>query len=667
MGATSRLARGNPRYRRGVRPCFVAVALALVACRAPNRPAVPGDTAIGVTAVTIEPDAASVVTYKPLIGLLGVRAKTLLAPERPFNEYRLAEDRRRIASWLQGQGRFDVTVDAPRVTYDAARTHVAIAWPVHEGAPYTVASVTFVGAPAAQAAGLRAILSFGPGSEIELDPYRLLRLEMATYLQDRGFGHARAYSRVFVDRAAKTVAWFYYIDPGPQTRVGSLAVEGNERVPASDVLARAGFTVGAPFSTSAARRAELALLDTGAFISVNVITDADIHRLPEYPDTGGVMTADQVAADGSLVPRTLPETVAVKVVVVEAPARQLRLEAGVEADPTRVDAFAGARVTLRNLFGPQHHLILEGNLGYGHTFDDAGIANRLYGSALVQYLHPLTAIDVRLTGRWRDVLYPSALLRELTAGPGMRAVPAPGVMLELDVLYRFGRTLDLPAIDPPTPGSFTAADSRGMEVVGSAIVDRRDDRIEATRGWLVGLTGSYSPGGPLGDHRWLQVITEARGFVRIGGPWSVGARVSTGWVLIPGDAGVPLGPRLFGGGPYGMRGFGRDRLSPAACNAGTSCERVLLGGRSLVEASAELRLLPFRKQYGAAAFVDVGGAGANANAFASGVSLAAGIGGRLRLWYLPIALDLAYRILDEGDTGAAWGRVLAFVRIGEAF
>lgn len=646
---------------------FVAVALVLFGCRPPNRPAVPGDTAIGVTKVTLVPDAPSVVEYKPLLGLLGVRAKTLLAPERPFNEYRLAEDRRRIASWLQGQGRFDATVEAPKVTWDATRTRVAVAWPVHEGARYTIASVTFVGAPREHAAGLRAIVPFGPGAGIELEPYRLLRLEMAIYLQDRGFGHARVYSRVFVDRGTKTAAWFYYVDAGPQTRVGSLAVAGNDQVPAADVLARAGFAVGAPFSTSAARRAELALLDTGAFVSVNVITDADIHRLPEYPDTGGIMTADQVGADGALVPRVLPATLAVKVVVVEAPRRKLRIEAGVEADPTRADAFAGVRATLLHFFAPQHHLVLEGNVGFGHTFDDAGIANGLYGSALVQYLHPVTAIDVRITGRWRDVLYPSALLRELTAGPGLRAAPSPGLLFELDAVYRFARTLDLAAIDPATAGSFTAEESRGVMLAGSAILDRRDERVEPTRGWLAGLSGSYSPGGPLADHRWLQVTADLRGFLRLGGPWSVGARASAGWVLLPGEEGVPLGPRLFGGGPHGMRGFGRDRLSPSACTLGAMCDRVLVGGRSLVEASVELRMLPFRKQYGAAIFVDMGGAGAGTNAFATGGSLAAGIGGRLRLWYLPIALDLAYRILDEGDAGAAWGRVLAFVRIGEAF
>lgn len=656
-----------------MRQWFVAAALVLFGCRAPNRPAVPGDTAVGVTAVSIEPDAASTLVYKPVKNLLGVRAKTLLYPERPFNEYRLAEDRRRLASWLQSQGHFDAAVDAPRVTWDPPRMHVTVAWPVHEGPRYTIASVTFVGAPPDQAAGLRAIVHFGPGSPIDLEPYRLLRLEMATYLQDRGFGHARVYSRVFVDRTTRTAAWFYYVDAGPQTRIGSLIVEGATRPIIAQVISRSGLGEGQPFSTAEARHAELALLDTGAFVSVNVITDADIHRLPEYPDTGGVMTAEQVAADGTLVPRPLPEKLAVKIVVVEAPGLRLRIEAGVEADPTRIDAFAGARITMLHApsvitrWAALGHTILEGNVGYGHTFDDAGIANHLYGSALAQTTVPLRALDLRLTTRWRDVLYPSALLREYSGGPGVHAVLAPGVMLEVDALYRIARTLDLPAIDPATAGSFTAETSHGALLSGSAIVDRRDDRVEPTRGWLAGLTGSYSPGGPLGDHRWLQLSTDLRGFVRLGGPWSVGARVQAGWVLFPGDTGVPLGPRLFGGGPYGMRGFGRDRLSPSACTLGATCDRVLIGGRSLVEAGVELRLLPVRKQYGAAVFVDVGGAGTNTHAFATGASLAAGIGGRLRLWYLPIALDLAYRILDEGDTGAAWGRLLAFVRVGEAF
>jgi hypothetical protein len=640
---------------------------ALLGCRYPSYAAVPGATDVGVTGVAIEPDSSPHVAYGPLLGTLGVRAETLILPERRFNAFRLAEDRRRIAAYLQGQGRFDAIVDEPRVVWAADRAHVAVTWPVHEGAAYKVASVTLVGAPPAHAAALRRIITFDAGAPVDLEPYRLLRLELAQYLQDRGYGHARGYSRVFVDRAAKTVAWFFYVDPGPQTRIGSIVVEGNARIPEATVRARAGLVVGAPFSTREAHRAELALLDTGAFVSASVVTDADIHRFPEFPDSGGILAPAQIGPDGALVPRRLADALAVRLVVVEAPAVQVRAELGVEADPTRLDTYAGARATFRNLFGPQHHLVVEGNVGYGWALGDSTLAHGVYGSALVQYLRSLATLDLRVTGRWRDVLYPSALLRELTLGPGIHAVPAPGVTLELDALYRFGQTRELPAIDPAAAGSFTAADARGAELVGTAIVDRRDDRVEATRGWLLGLTGSYAPGGALADHRWLQLVPEARLFVPVAGPWSLALRASAGWVLLPGDNGVPLGPRLFGGGPYGMRGFGRDQLSPAVCALGAGCSQVRLGGRSLVEASAELRLLPFRKQYGVVTFVDAGGAGAATNAFGDGVSLAAGIGGRVRLWYLPIALDLAYRVLDESRAGLAFDRVLAFVRVGEAF
>ena len=136
-----------------------------------------------------------------------------------------------------------------------------------------------------------------------------------------------------------------------------------------------------------------------------------------------------------------------------------------------------------------------------------------------------------------------------------------------------------------------------------------------------------------------------------------------------------MGGRLFGGGAFGMRGFGRQRLSPTAPCAAPSpgaqvaCNEEFVGGLSLMESSAELRFLPFRKQFGLAGFVDAGGSGPGLNPFAGGLSLAAGFGPRLRLWYLPIDLDFAYRFLREGDLQgpAAFGRYTVFVRMGEAF
>jgi len=372
------------------------------------------------------------------------------------------------------------------------------------------------------------------------------------------------------------------------------------------------------------------------------------------------------------VPRTLPDTVAVRVVVVEAPARQLRVEAGVEADPARVDTFAGTRITLRNLFAAEHHLVLEGNVGYGWLIDDHELAGGLYGSALARYVHPIGPADVRVTARWRDVLFPSALLREFEAGPGVHWALDKDLYVEADAYMRFARQLDAPMLDPATTGNLSLPadrDATGLVVEASLISDHRDDRVEPTSGWYLGGTTSYSPGGALADHRWLGLGGDARWIHPLGGPWSVAVRASGSWVVLPGDSGVPLGARLFGGGAYGMRGFGRDRLSPSACalTASAMCDRVLVGGRSLVESSAEIRMLPWRKQYGVVGFVDVGGAGAETDPFGDGVSLAAGIGGRLRLWYVPLSIDVAYRIVDRDTADAAWDRILAFVRVGEAF
>ena len=642
---------------------WLLIAIAWVAaCRGPSYPVVPGDTAEVVTKVTIAPRVGEhlELAYGVLRDNLGLRAKTAILPGRGWNPFRLAEDRRRVEAFLMENGRFEAAVDEPVVVWSGEQ--VAVTFTVHEGPAYTIGSLELVDAPPELAEELRALVTFKPGDRVDMPVYRPERFKLAERLQEDGYGHARVYSRSFVDRTAKTVAWFYYLDPGPRTLIKSVAVEGNDHEPAATVLERAGLVTGQAFSLEVKKRAELALLDTGAFASVDVRSDADVPHLPEWPELGGVIAPAQVAPDGTFVPRTLPAEVAVRVVVVDAPQHQLRGELGIEGDPTRVDAFVGTRAVLRNLFAPQHHLALEASTGYGWIVGDDHVAEGMYGSALVQYVHSLEATDLRITARWRDVLYPDALLRELVAGPGVHRTLAPGVFVEGDALLRFGRQLDQPAlVMPPSELDLpTTNDATGLELTGSIIADRRDDRVEPTSGWLLGATGSYAPGGPLGDHRWLQLTGDARGFLPIGGAWSLAARASGGWVGAAGETGIPLGPRLFGGGAYGMRGFGRDHLSPDVMG-------VLVGGRSLVEASTELRWLPFRKQLGAAGFVDVGQAGVGSNPFADGMSLAAGLGGRVRLWYVPIAIDIAYRIVDSDHTGLAWDRLLAFVRIGEAF
>jgi outer membrane protein assembly factor BamA len=507
-----------------------------------------------------------------------------------------------------------------------------------------------------------------------------MRHEMAWDLQREGWAHAVVYSRSYVDRKVKRVHWVYWVDTGPRTTIGSIQVEGAHKVGADKALARAGIAPGLPYSLALEDSIEQDLLDTGAYASVVVKpTNLQTERVipGERPDTGGVMTAEQVDAQGNLVPRVLPKDANFRLVLVEAPTTELSMRAGAEADPTRADLYVGATEWNRNLFGAYQHLVLEGRIGYGLLWSgDEDETSGAYGEALVRYINAGMLgrlVDFRLSARYRDVLFPGSRLREVSAGPGFRAKLAQKLFFDLDLLYRYEQDVGYGPFDAATRDALSLPDddtAHGPALDLALVWDARNDRVEPTRGHLLGLYGSLSPGEDLGTHRHALISPEARGFIPLSESVSLGARARFSVVVAEGDEGVPLGGRLFGGGAFGMRGFGRDQLSPeVACAAGSECDTELVGGLSLLESSLELRFLPFRKFFGAVGFVDVGGAGPAQDPLEDGVSLAVGIGPRLRIWYIPIALDAAYRVIGRGELESAgsWDPYLVFLRIGEAF
>jgi outer membrane protein assembly factor BamA len=278
--------------------------------------------------------------------------------------------------------------------------------------------------------------------------------------------------------------------------------------------------------------------------------------------------------------------------------------------------------------------------------------------------------DVRLAGRYRDTLLPGYHVREARVGPGVRAAFSKTGFVDLEIAYRHVDTRGLDAVSATERARValpTDDASRGAEVAGQVVYDGRDDPAEPMAGGLVALRGAFAPGGGLSTQRYGLVAPDLRGFLPLGRAFSLGVRGSGGLIVGESSEGVPFGPRLFGGGAWGFRGFGRDRLSPrvTSCDAEGVCRTRVVGGLSLVESSVELRYLPPLGQTGLVAFVDAGGAGAGKNPFANGLNMAAGLGPRVRLWYLPIAIDLSYHFLSDGVAG---GRdLLLFLRVGEAF
>jgi outer membrane protein assembly factor BamA len=182
----------------GARAFLVLVALLamapLGACHHDRPERVPGETDVTVSKVTVHGAAGAplALAHGELFMLLGLRPGSMIVTHRYFNEFRLAEDRRRLVSWWQTYGYFDVEVAEPGLEWSQDRRSVAVTWTVSEGKPYTVASVEVRHAPDAFAPALTRLVPFRVGDRIDLEKFRMGRHEMAWHLQRQGFGHASA-------------------------------------------------------------------------------------------------------------------------------------------------------------------------------------------------------------------------------------------------------------------------------------------------------------------------------------------------------------------------------------------------------------------------------------------------------------------------------------------
>ncbi len=640
--------------------------LVVLACGHPKPAQVPGSTLRAVESVVIRPmnGSKSAFDWNVLLGKLGHRPGNFIVPPRDYNPYRLGEDKRRIATYASNYGYFDVKVSDPDVRESADK--VTIDWQVDLGPQYHIGSLKVVGVPDEAREKVMDAIPFRKGSNPAVNEHRILRHQLANVIRWYGYGHARVYSRAWIDRKKKSVEWFYFVDPGPKTTIASITVEGNVRVSKASILERSGLRVGGAYGPKQRNRAQLALMDAASMVSVVIDADEDVHKgPPQIPDSGG---APETNADGSMAERDLQTGLNVKIVVVEAPRRALRLEVGMEADPTRTDAFLGARLVFRDVLTSALHVVTEGRLGYGYELGTSNEPLGTYGFALAQVTRAGalgTRFDVRGTALLTHRLLPDTAVREYSAGPGVRRTLMDDLHLDVELLGYRAEEVEPLELSPEQRASVNLSsdpDSSGVKIQTGIVHDARDSGVEATKGHFASARAEYAPDVAGASHRWLRLSGDARVFLPVATFWTVAARVSGSWVGLASDSGVPLQSRLFGGGSYGFRGTGRQTFA-------SQSEGLYVGGTSLTESSLELRHLPFQQLYGLIAFVDVGAVASENNPFADGVSSAVGVGGRARPFYIPIALDLSYRYLDQSELlsplrGKAWS---LFLRLGEAF
>ena len=197
-----------------------------------------------------------------------------------------------------------------------------------------------------------------------------------------------------------------------------------------------------------------------------------------------------------------------------------------------------------------------------------------------------------------------------------------------------------------------------LSVRGGVQIDESDDLLDPRSGWR--LDGSVEPSVSFGGatSQLVRLTGQARHYLplRETGRIVFASRLHLGTVLGASLADLPSDKRFFAGGGGSVRGFAYQSIGPRTPDGSP------LGGRSLVETSAELRWR-VRDQIGVVAFVDAGAVSDNADFSFDSLRSGAGLGARYITTAGPIRLDVGVPL----DRTRFDDPFQIYISIGQAF
>ncbi|WP_306016627.1 autotransporter assembly complex family protein [Oceanicaulis sp. MMSF_3324] len=189
-----------------------------------------------------------------------------------------------------------------------------------------------------------------------------------------------------------------------------------------------------------------------------------------------------------------------------------------------------------------------------------------------------------------------------------------------------------------------------------AVWDQRDSAIAPSQGHLVSM--EVSPTVLAGDatSTYFRTVAEGRTYQRLTSSLIIAGRLRAGGLIGAPLESLPPEQRFFAGGGGSARGYEYQSLSPR------NAQGDLVGGRSIVESSVELRWRQSRR-WGGVLFVDSAAAGRDETPDFGAVRSAVGLGVRYYLDFAPVRFDVATPL--DANTGDA--DIQVYIGLGEAF
>lgn len=511
-----------------------------------------------------------------------------------FDQRRLDADVSRLRAFYRDRGFPEVRVRLGEVSVSLDGKSVSVRFVIEEGPPLLIRTLKVEGLEGLPVAITEpaARLQLKPGDR--LDSARLLaaRNEITSLLREHGHPHVQVEVQ---ERAAESqtavqdgVHLALKVTPGPETRFGSLTINGLAKTKQVVVHRAVTFEPGELYRESEVNRSLRRMASLQAFEFVNLVPESKARE-----------------THAAVLP----------MVVTLAESKRHRYEFGVgygSEDRFRtsfewrnLNFLGNASQLVANAkysalqrgagFGYEHPYLLRsgGTLNaqasawwtYEPTFDSRTAGGRIgvrheFGRLRRTGVSVVSGWDATFT--YRNELLSYQVKPEALADLG-----------SVEQLIAFG-------LDPVTGrGDGTAA---GV----SLDVGRRelDVATDPTRGSVLTMRFAHVAPWLGGTFRFDELLLEGRGYIPIGGRLVAAARLRVATLASREAARIPYSERYFLGGANSVRGWGRYQISP------TSDSGIPTGGRTLLEANAELRF-PLVGSVGAVAFIDAGQVGAD--------------------------------------------------------
>ncbi len=534
---------------------------------------------------------------------------------------RMLEDQQLLADLLIGECFFDATVNGAIEMPESGTGPIVVVLTASPGPCYRLGSITF-NAPPVEPEDLIS-RNFVPATGEPIDAERVLAAEanISVALPQYGYPFARVGERdILLDPETRRGDYTLPVMPGARSSFGDILTSGTTVFEADHIARLARFDKGDLYDSRLVDDLRKALVATGLYSLVAV--------QPEPSDT--------TAPDGTQYANLAVEQAA-------GPARTLAANAGYG---TGQGIRAQGSWTHRNLFPPEGALIASVTAGTQEqgasaTFrrSNAGRRDRaveLSLSALRSDFAAYESFTGRLAGR---VSYYSTPIwqKRLTYSYGFELLGTNEQDFNFILGERDRRTYYVAAL----PGQITW--------------DRSNDLLDPTRGFR--LSAQVSPEASLGSGTLFygRGLLEGTGYYPVGDSIVIAGRARVGSIFGADRPDIAPSRRYYAGGGGSVRGFGYQELGPK------DPENRPIGGRSLVEAAAEVR---YRfGNYGIVGFVDAGQVSTSSTPGFSDLRYGVGVGGRFYTNFGPMRLDVATPIARRPGES----RVAIYISIGQAF